>query len=528
VSDRTEQLLRTLVSIVSAVDDYLFAWHIDGTGRCKVIFESRPVSAFLGGDDPDPLRALQARIFPDDLRILNEWLAAAVAGANHVHETVRVTMLDGYPHLLQLHGVCTPEDDGMVIEGILKDAGSAERAHDELLAALTEAQNLQLQNELLVAEAETRARVDALTGAFNRGYFMECITHTLKNADDGRGGVGFVILDIDRFKSVNDTYGHPAGDAVLIEVAARLAGALRDSDLVARFGGEEFSVLLRGVADDLQLERVGERIRAAVSASPVTLPDGSELAVTASAGATLWEWPMTFEQLLDRADRGLYAAKRGGRNQLRLFTSLTGDELEPDEPEAIKLARGLALACSVREASPATHCAQVADLAGAIALHLGLGEATATRCRLGGWLHDIGKLGVPDRVLGGESGTEAERLLLRSHVELGAEIVTGMSVLRGAAAAVRHHHEKWDGTGYPDRLAGAAIPIDARIVAVADAWSAMRGGRPYQPALDPIAARAALRASAGTRFDPDAVAALEAVIDERELALDAGEQAEAA
>jgi diguanylate cyclase (GGDEF)-like protein/putative nucleotidyltransferase with HDIG domain len=528
VSERAEQLLRTLVSIVSAVDDYLFAWHIDGVGHCTVLFESRPVSSFLGGVDSDPLAGLQARIYPEDVRILNDWLAAAVAGVGLVHETVRVTMPDGYPHLIQLHGVCTPEDDGVIIEGILKDAGSAERAHDELLAALTEAQNLQLQNELLVSEAETRARIDALTGAFNRGYFMECITHTLRHPADQRGGVGFLILDIDKFKSINDTYGHPAGDTVLVEVAARLARVVRDTDIVARFGGEEFSVLLRGVLDDEQLERAAERIRRAVSAVPMALPDGSGLPVTASAGASRWEPEMTFEQLLDRADRGLYAAKRGGRNQLRMFTSLSSEEIEQqEEPEAIKLARGLALACSVREASPSTHCAQVADLAGAIALHLDLGEVAAMRCRLGGWLHDIGKLGVPDRVLGGSAATESERLLLRSHVQLGAEIVTGMPPLRGAAAAVRHHHEKWDGTGYPDQLAGADIPIDARIVAVADAWSALRGGRPYQPALDPVGARDALRESAGVRFDPDVVAALEAVLVRRDV-LPADDQAEAA
>ncbi len=300
---------------------------------------------------------------------------------------------------------------------------------------------------------------------------------------------------------------------MLIEVAARLSAAVRESDVVARFGGEEFALLVRGVVDEEQLQRIGERVRCAISARPIPLPDGADLDVTASAGAALWTPASTFEELLDQADTGLYAAKRGGRNQLRTFSSLTEQELVAEEPEAITLARGLALATSVREASPERHCEEVAEMAADIAASLDLGDAVVMRCRLGGWLHDVGKLGVPDRVLQGRVTDDEDRALLRSHVQLGADIVSSMSSLRIARDAVRHHHERWDGTGYPDALAGEDIPIDARIVAVADAYSAIRAGRHYQAALDHDATCEELRRSAGTHFDPAVVEAVVTMLD---------------
>jgi putative nucleotidyltransferase with HDIG domain len=242
------------------------------------------------------------------------------------------------------------------------------------------------------------------------------------------------------------------------------------------------------------------------------LPDGAELDVTASCGAATWAAGETDEALIDAADRALYAAKRGGRNQTRLASSLTSEELAHDEPEAFQVARGLALAVTVREASPERHCEEVADLGGQIAEQLGLTDAVALCCRLGGWLHDIGKLAIPDRVLHEARPTEEGRALLRTHVTLGADIVGRVSVLAPAVSAVRHHHERYDGGGYPDGLRGDAIPIEARIVAAADAWSAIRAGRAYQEALDPTQALEQLRRSAGVSLDPAVVEALAAIV----------------
>jgi putative nucleotidyltransferase with HDIG domain len=192
---------------------------------------------------------------------------------------------------------------------------------------------------------------------------------------------------------------------------------------------------------------------------------------------------------------------------------MTSDDLHAEEPEAIKLAYGLALAANVREASPDHHCEEVADIAARIATHLDLSESVVMRCRLGGWIHDVGKLAIPDSIIGKQTPLdEDERQILQSHVTLGAEIVSRIPALRDAASAVLHHHERWDGTGYPDQRKGEEIPIEARIVACADAYSAITTGRPYQPPLPPSDALAQLRRSAGRSLDPDVVEALAIVL----------------
>ena len=401
--------------------------------------------------------------------------------------------------------MCTPEPDGGVrVEGVIRDLGKPDAMSDELRAQIAQREATQ---QVLADLSDT----DYLTGARNRRYFMKTLRAELRRSDRS-DPPAILLIDIDRFKSVNDTYGHQAGDVVLVAVADRLAGSIREGDTVARYGGEEFAVLLPEMPDLETLEERAETIRRSIALTPVELPGGTELTVTASCGAAVWSEGETDEAVLDAADRGLYAAKSGGRDRTRLVSSLTVEELAAAEPEVFQLARGLALAVTVREASPEQHCEEVADLAGRIAAELGLSEAVAIRCRLGGWLHDIGKLAIPDRVLLDSRSSEEARAILHTHVELGADIVSRLWALGGAHAAVRHHHERYDGTGYPDALAGDQIPIDARIVAAADAWSAITTGRPYQPALDPAAALEQLRASAGRSLDPAVVAALAAVV----------------
>ena len=178
-----------------------------------------------------------------------------------------------------------------------------------------------------------------------------------------------------------------------------------------------------------------------------------------------------------------------------------------------QLARGLAFAVTVREASPEHHCAEVADLAGRIATELGLSEGVALRCRLGGWLHDIGKLAIPDRVLqaAGDLGRGARGPAHPRRSRRG-DIVRRLEALAVPAALFATTTSGTTARGYPDGLAGDDIPIDARIVAAADAWSAIRAGRPYQEALDPARALQQIQASAGGSLDPAVVAALAAVV----------------
>ena len=165
------------------------------------------------------------------------------------------------------------------------------------------------------------------------------------------------------------------------------------------------------------------------------------------------------EGLIDAADRALYSAKRRGRDQTRLFSELTSRTSVAEEPEAIRLAQALALSAGAREGIAETHCAQVADLAASIAAAVGLPEAVVMRCRLAGWLHDLGKIAIPDAILT-KAGPldEAEWAVMRTHAEIGESILRRIAGLSDAAPAVRHHHERFDGSGYPDGLAGDESP----------------------------------------------------------------------
>ena len=164
---------------------------------------------------------------------------------------------------------------------------------------------------------------------------------------------------------------------------------------------------------------------------------------------------------------------------------------------------------------PELHCAQVADLAGRIAIRLDLPAATVLRCRLAGWLHDVGKIAIPDRVLAKPGPlTAAEWHVMITHAAFGADLVARTPGIAESASAVRHHHERWDGEGYPDRLAGGDIPIEARVVAAADTWHAMTQDRVYRRALDFDSACAELLAIAGSQLDPSVAEALLAVVRE--------------
>ncbi|MBM3678111.1 MAG: diguanylate cyclase [Actinobacteria bacterium] len=375
-------------------------------------------------------------------------------------------------------------------------------------------------NERARAEAEQQSLIDALTGLHNRRHAEEAIAAEITRAGRNRSTPGVLILDIDHFKQVNDVYGHHAGDVVIREVGRRIRCCVRQYDTVARWGGEEFAVVLPGATGESEVRVVAERIRKMAAFAPVQLGEGRRLNVTVSVGGVVVrDHRSSVEAIVDLADRALYAAKRRGRNRAVLFTDIAPGETVEDEPESVRLAQALALAVSVREASPERHCEEVAELAARIAMHLGLSDSLVMRCRLGGWIHDIGKLAIPDRVIAKQSALDdEEREILHSHVTLGAEIVRGIPAIRDAASAVLYHHERWDGSGYPEGLANQSIPLEARVVACADAFSAITAGRPYQPPLSREEAIGQLRRSAGRSLDPAVVEALAAVLAQADAA----------
>jgi diguanylate cyclase (GGDEF)-like protein/putative nucleotidyltransferase with HDIG domain len=364
------------------------------------------------------------------------------------------------------------------------------------------------------AEAERLSRIDVMTGLFNRRHAMESVEHELARAGRQGTAVGILMFDVDHFKSVNDAHGHAGGDAALIEVARRLHSGVREWDLVGRVGGEEFCVIAPGMESERAVAELGERLRSSVAERAIQVAPGVVVPVTVSVGAALvHDGEGSAEHAMDCADRALYAAKRRGRNRVCRFSGLDHGDLRAEQPECLHLAEALAVATDLREGVTASHSRAVADWSTAVAEQLGLADEAILRVRLGGWLHDVGKIAIADGILTKPGKlTDEEWQIVRRHPDVGAELLRNFPELSLACRAVRHHHERYDGAGYPDGLAGDEIPIEARIIGAVDAYSAMTSDRPYQRPRSQTDALEELRRSAGTHLDPLVVDALIAVL----------------
>jgi len=364
------------------------------------------------------------------------------------------------------------------------------------VAALEAANHLDRMREL--------AELDPLTGLRNRRGFE----HGLENR---HAPLALVICDLDHFKRVNDTLGHPVGDEVLRRFADLLRGCTREDDVAVRLGGEEFALVLSGVGEREALA-VAERLRREVAATFRDFPVPISVSVGIADGAR----DAGAEAMVRAANRALYAAKRLGRDRCVVHHAETLAMLDAlaDERAGEQLAAAMLLAetLDLRDVATARHSETVGRYAEAIATELGLAPDHVERVRVAGVLHDIGKLGISDAVLLKPARLEGhEWQEVQRHPEIGARILEHAN-LRDVADWVLSHHERIDGTGYPRGLAGPTIPLEGRILAVADAYEAMTADRPYRSALTEGEARAELHRGAGTQFDPRVVAAFERVL----------------
>jgi diguanylate cyclase (GGDEF)-like protein len=382
-----------------------------------------------------------------------------------------------------------------------------------LMVATALVRGLRLRVIEIVHRLADAARTDPLTGLQNRRGFEESFGAEVERAKREGRSLTVLLGDLDHFKSLNDKMGHPAGDAALVRVGQLLLAALRRPDPVARTGGEEFALILPGAAGEVAWG-IAERLRASVEEAF----EGDPVQLTISLG--LAQFPQngdTADDLLEAADQALYAAKRLGRNRSVIFS----EEIAPLVRERAASADtqlatllGLAEALDLRDSGTADHCRTVGRYCAVIAQQLGFAPDRVKRVETAGILHDVGKIGLPDEILRKPGQlTEEEWRPLRRHPEIGARILSddAFADIRGWIVA---HHERLDGKGYPRGLSGDKIPLEARIIAVADAYEAMTSHRVYRAAVAPEAARGELLACAGTQFDPMVVAAFVAALAE--------------
>ena len=377
------------------------------------------------------------------------------------------------------------------------------RARSRLVSALEHA----------AAQLLARATSDQLTGLPGHAAFHEALAAAVSEARHYGRDLSFVLFDLDHFKLINDTFGHPVGDEVLKQVARLACDLAREGEIVARVGGEEFAWLLPQTDADNAF-RAGERLREAIASQPV-----ADVPLTISVGVCDLKAAATPAELYRLTDGALYWAKAHGRNITFRYSPDVVEELSASERAerlerslAVTTVRALARAVDAKDPTTQRHSERVSDLARALALELGWSETRATMLYEAGLVHDVGKIGVPDAILFKPGRLdEAEFEQVKAHSALGAQMVAGV-LSDEQVGWVRGHHEKMDGSGYPDALAGDAIPTGARILALADAWDAMTSARPYSKPFSEAEALDEARRHSGTQFWSPAVEALERLV----------------
>ena len=358
------------------------------------------------------------------------------------------------------------------------------------------------QLELLDAE-----RRDPLTGLLNHGAVVTLLSAAIERARAHGGGIGVALVDIDNFRLFNDAHGHEAADQVLLRVAdwvEREGGA--PDRAVARYGPDEF-LLIVPEADLGAMEAAVARIRTGLGEVSVQFGESEQLPVTVSAGICLYpEHAGSVTELLSAAAVAVGEAKSSGGDSV--CVAEMGDERKKAVSGSFDVLQGLVIAIDTKDRYTKRHSEDVARYAVFLAAQMGLEPELRRTIHLAGLLHDVGKIGIPDHLLRKPSRLNAEETrIFQQHVALGDAIVRDIPSVELVRSGIRHHHERWDGRGYLDGLEGGDIPVIARILAVADAFSAMTTTRPYRKALTVEEALKRLGDAAGRQLEEDLVTA---------------------
>jgi diguanylate cyclase (GGDEF)-like protein/putative nucleotidyltransferase with HDIG domain len=421
--------------------------------------------------------------------------------------------------------LCPIKSKGNLI-GILalskKQSGGSYSTDDmDLLVTVASEAGVVMENAQLYAKAKERAHTDELTGLFNHRYFHERLDEEISRCSRFGDIFSLLFLDMDLFKAYNDIYGHLAGDDMLRQIGQYIKSSIRGIDMAFRYGGDEFTVILPQAALD-DACKVAERIRKRIEVEM----DSKGAPLTCSLGIASWPTDGVMrEEIIQASDASLYYAKQMGRNRVCLASEIMASDVlsagaKPErEPGILSTIYALAATVDAKDHYTYGHSKKVSKYTTDIAEALGYSQERLATLRAAALLHDIGKIGVSDRVLT-KSGplSDEDWEPIRAHPKLGVAILKHVESLSGCLAAIQYHHERYDGTGYPAGLKGENIPLDARIMAVADSYDAMTSLRPYRQGKFSVEqALAELKRCAGSQFDPNIIEVFVS-LTERQLA----------
>jgi diguanylate cyclase (GGDEF)-like protein/putative nucleotidyltransferase with HDIG domain len=372
---------------------------------------------------------------------------------------------------------------------------------DELLREVT---FLRQRVADLEADRARGLRLDSVTGLLSARAFRGRLSEEVERSRRYQRPLSVVVISIDDFASLELRHGFRAGDELLVSVSKRLAGATRAHDLVGRIGQAEFGLLLPDTSAQGALPSL-ERLLVELE----VVGEGAIRAAGASMGVAMLARGMSAEGLLASSRMACrHAQEHGGGRAVLAAESSGGGEvaLAGAQREAIE---ALAVALLERDRYTGEHSEAVIEMSSAVARNLGLGSLEVERVRSAALLHDIGKVAIPDEILHKPGPlTDDEWKLMREHPVIGERILRVLPGLGTVARIVRHEHERWDGRGYPDGLAGEEIPLGSRIIIAADTYHAITSDRPYRAARSHSEAVEELTRCAGTQFDPSVTAAL--------------------
>jgi diguanylate cyclase (GGDEF)-like protein/PAS domain S-box-containing protein len=489
----------------------------DSEGRFLRIIDSSQV-AYAINDDHQNITFLNAEFIRtfgytrDDIPTLADWWPKAYPDPSY-RQWVTTTWQSRLERAkqetaafeaMELTIRCKDGSERTVLAGAAPLGAAFAGTHLVSLYDITDRKRAEYEKDRLLAEAQERADCDPLTSLLNHRAFQKKMADETDRARRESTTLAVVMLDLDNFKFFNDAYGHAVGDKVLRLVAGRLQQVCRTYDTVARFGGDEFALLIPCVGRPLAAD-IEARLRAALSGL-AHHPDaaGAAIPITVSVGVALFPYKdQDRHEVLRQADTRLLRSKTGGAadTEADQVWGQMGRSIE-----GFSMLDALVTAVDNKDRYTRRHSEDVMEYSVMIARELGMDEAVLQVIGVAALLHDVGKIGVPDAILR-KPGilTEEETRVVKQHPMLGVALVTTVPGLEDTLDAVRHHHERWDGGGYPFGLKGEETPLSARLMAVADAFSAMTTDRPYRKGMDRTKALTNLEVGAGTQWDPQCV-----------------------